>query len=46
MVYYVVPSGGARILEDDVMTFYGVMHGMYSYESIFGATITAPLCSC
>lgn len=43
MVYYEAPSGSARILEDDVMTFYGYMHGMYSYESVLGATITVPL---
>ena len=43
MVYYVASDGDARILEDDIITFYGTMHGMYSYESIFGATITVPL---
>ena len=43
MVYYVAPSGAARILEDDVVTLYGIMHGMYSYESVMGATITVPL---
>ena len=43
MVYYDAPSGAPRILEDDVMTFYGTMHGMYSYQSVMGATITVPL---
>ena len=43
MVYYEADDGDPRILEDDVLTFYGWMEGMYSYESIFGATITVPL---
>jgi hypothetical protein len=43
MVYYEAPSGAPRILEDDILTFYGIMHGMYSYTSVLGATITVPL---
>ncbi len=43
MVYYEASDGSPRILEDDVMTFYGVMSGMHSYESVLGATITVPL---
>lgn len=31
-----------RILEDDIVTFYGTSQGLYSYESIMGATITIP----
>lgn len=43
MVIYSSPDGASRILEDDVVTFYGLMGGMYSYESVMGATITVPL---
>ena len=43
LVYYAASSGSSRILEDDVMTFYGTMNGMYSYKSVLGATITVPL---
>lgn len=43
MVAYTAPEGASRILEDDVLTFYGLMGGMYTYESIFGASITVPL---
>lgn len=42
MVSYTSTSS-SRILEDDVLTFYGTMEGMYSYESVMGATITVPL---
>ena len=43
MAYYVAQPGEKRILEDDVITLYGPMHGLYSYESVLGATITVPL---
>lgn len=43
MVYYEASSGSSRILEDDVITFYGTMRGMYSYTSVLGAEITVPL---
>lgn len=43
MVSYHATEGSPRILEDDVMTFFGTMAGMYSYESVMGATITVPL---
>lgn len=43
LVSYAAKSGEARILEDDIMTFYGTMKGMYSYKSVLGATITVPL---
>lgn len=43
LVYYVASSGAGRILEDDVMTFYGTMNGMYSYTTVLGATVTVPL---
>lgn len=34
--------GGARILEDDQIVFYGYAAGLYSYESVLGAKITLP----
>lgn len=43
LVSYKAASGSARILEDDIMSFYGTMNGMYSYQSVMGATITVPL---
>lgn len=36
-------DSGSRILEDDIVTFYGTYGGLYSYESVMGATITVPL---
>ncbi len=43
MIYYISSAGAPRILEDDILTFYGTMSGMTSYESVLGATITLPL---
>lgn len=43
MVYYIASEGSPRILEDDVITLYGTMGGMTSYESVLGATITLPI---
>ena len=40
-VYF--PSLDERILEDDVITVYGVSQGLYTYETILGATRTVPL---
>lgn len=37
-----VSLGGARILEDDQITFYGYAAGLYSYESVLGSKITIP----
>lgn len=45
-VVYVVYSPDivdSRILEDDHVTFYGESHGLYSYESTMGGTITLPI---
>lgn len=42
MVYYVADAGDSRILEDDVITLYGIMNGTYTYESVLGASITVP----
>ena len=41
-VVYVPEKGAPRILEDDIVTLYGEYTGLYSYESIMGATITIP----
>lgn len=44
LVYYEQKGTSApRILEDDIVTMYGQLNGMYTYESIFGASITVPL---
>lgn len=42
MIYCAAADGAPRILEDDILTFYGVMDGITSYESVMGATITLP----
>lgn len=45
-IVYVVYSPSivdSRILEDDQVTFYGESHGLYSYESTMGGTITIPI---
>ena len=31
-----------RVLEDDIITFYGEYDGLYSYETVMGATVTIP----
>ena len=31
-----------RLLEDDVITFYGDVYGLYSYSSTMGGKITVP----
>lgn len=41
MVYFENQSGG-RILEDDIVTFYGESTGIYTYESVLGAEISVP----
>lgn len=43
LVHYIAPAGAPRILEDDVITLFGTMGGMTSYESVMGATITLPV---
>lgn len=37
-----VPDGVDRILEDDIITFYGDCEGMYNYESLLGQKISLP----
>lgn len=43
-VVYVTYYGNSskRILEDDIVTFYGKYDGLYSYESVLGASVTVP----
>lgn len=45
VIYLAVPNSliDSRILEDDRITIYGKARGLYSYESVLGATITLPL---
>jgi hypothetical protein len=40
VVYVEDPSN--RVLEDDIVSFYGMYDGLYSYQSVMGATITIP----
>ena len=41
-VTYTRKDGEARLLEDDIITLYGISGGLVTYESIFGASITIP----
>ena len=41
--YYDASIVSSRVLEDDVITIYGVSGGLHSYQSTFGGTITIPL---
>ena len=41
-VTYELPEGAPRILEEDIVTFYGVCEGTYTYESVLGSNITIP----
>ncbi len=41
-VFYERKDGESRILEDDIITIYGMNMGTISYESVLGATITLP----
>lgn len=43
LVSYTAEPGASRILEDDIVTLYGTMKGVYTYESVMGADITVPL---
>lgn len=36
-------SSEPRILEDDIITMYGTLGGTYTYETIFGSSLTVPL---
>ncbi|MDY3861984.1 MAG: hypothetical protein SOZ45_05460 [Ruminococcus sp.] len=37
-----VPDGEDRILENDVLTFWGTCDGMYTYESVLGSSVSLP----
>lgn len=41
-VTYVLPEGAPRILEDDIVKFYGICQGTYTYESVMGSNVTIP----
>lgn len=41
-VYYSYDEGESKLLEDDIITFYGISMGLYTYESVMGASITIP----
>lgn len=43
LVYYSPSLITSRILEDDIITIYGVSKGLYTYESTLGGAITVPL---
>lgn len=37
-----IPDGEDRILEDDIITFWGTCDGLYSYTSILGSSVSLP----
>lgn len=41
-VTYKLPEGSPRILEDDIVNFYGVCKGVYTYTAVLGNDITIP----
>ena len=41
-VIYSLPSGSARILDDDIITIYGTLDGLKSYTAVLGNKITLP----
>ena len=41
-VFYTKKAGESRILEDDIVTIYGMNMGTISYETVMGATVTIP----
>lgn len=41
-VVYTRPEGSSRILENDIITIYGINEGMYSYETVLGSEMTIP----
>ncbi len=43
LVLYTRKDKESRLLEDDIITLYGILGGTYTYESIMGASITVPL---
>ena len=43
LTYYDPKIVSSRVLEDDIITIYGVSQGLYTYESTMGQKITIPL---
>ena len=43
LVSYEAQKGDSRILEDDIVTMYGYLGGMYTYETVMGSSLTVPL---
>lgn len=43
LVYYDSNIVSERVLEDDIVTYYGTSYGLYTYESTMGGDITVPL---
>ncbi|MBO5935712.1 MAG: zinc ribbon domain-containing protein [Clostridia bacterium] len=41
-VTYKLPDGAPRILEDDIVKFYGECEGTYTYETVMGSSNTIP----
>jgi len=41
-VAYSTAGTSSRLLEDDIVTLYGTYCGLYTYTSIFGASVTIP----
>ena len=37
-----IPKGDDRILEGDIITFYGVCDGLYTYTSVLGQSVSLP----
>lgn len=37
-----IPQGNDRILEEDVIVFYGECDGLYTYESVIGSSVSVP----
>ena len=43
LVYYEAQKGASRILEDDIVTMYGMLGGTYTYKTVMGNSLTVPL---
>lgn len=41
-VVYFPDEDSTKIIEDDIVTFYGIYSGLYTYESTMGKTVTVP----
>lgn len=44
-VTYTPSEGSERILEDDLVTVFGVFDGLYTYETVMGSEVTIPYCT-